>query len=301
MIGAMTQAAISPAFPYSLKRQPVLDSDMAYVDIGEGDPIVFLHGNPASSYLWRNVIPHVSKLGRCLAPDLIGHGRSAKSPSGAYRYQDHIAYLDAWFEALELKSRVILVIHDWGAALGFNWAARYPERVAGIAYMEAMVRPRLWSDLPADRQPVFRKLRSREGEAAVLDDNFFVEKMLFEFGVLRQLTDTEKAMYRLPFSDRASRLPTLMWPREIPFDGEPADNAAIVQRYSDWLASSTALPKLFINAEQGHGLVGAAREFCRTWPNQTEVSFNAKHYLQEDCPHEVGQAVAEFVTRVRGG
>lgn len=296
----MTARPISAAFPYRLQRARVLDAEMAYVDVGSGDPVVFLHGNPTSSYLWRNVIPYAEGLGRCLAPDLIGMGQSSRSPARAYRFSDHIAYLDAWFEALDLRRNLILVVHDWGAALGFFRACRFPDHVSGIAYLEAMVRPRAWSDLPPERQPIFRALRGPEGERMVLEENFFVERMLFEFGVLRALSEEEKAVYRAPYLEPGeSRLPTLQWPREIPFDGEPAVNHALVQRYSNWLAASRHLPKLFINAELGHGLTGAAREFCRRWPNQAEVTVKAKHYAQEDCPHEIGAALADFIARVR--
>lgn len=295
----MTAKAISPDFPFPMMRARVGDAEMAYVDVGQGDPIVFLHGNPTSSYLWRNVIPYVQDLGRCLAPDLVGMGRSGKSPTGAYRYKDHVAYLDAWFSALGIDKNVILVVHDWGAALGFLRACRLPAQVSGIAYMEAMVRPRLWTDLPPGRDKVFKQLRGPEGERMVLDENFFVEKMLFEFGIVRQLTEHEKAVYRAPYVERESRWPTLVWPREIVFEGEPADNFPLIKRYSDWLAGSEHLPKLFVNADQGHGLAGAAREFCRTWPNQTEITVKAKHYVPEDCPHEIGAALREFVGRLR--
>lgn len=298
----MGDRPISAAFPYAMKRVPVLDSEMAYVDAGGGDPIVFLHGNPTSSYLWRNVIPHVEGLGRCLAPDLVGMGQSARSPRLAYRFADQAAYLDAWFDAVAPGGRMILVVHDWGAALGFHRACRFPDQVAGIVYMEAMVRPRLWSDLPEGREPVFRRLRGPEGEQMVLQENFFIEKMLFEFGIVRRLSEEEKAVYRAPYLEPGeSRLPTLVWPREIVFDGEPADVYPLVKRYSDWLAQSAHLPKLFVNAEHGHGTAGAAREFCRTWPNQTEITVPARHYVQEDCPHEIGEALAAFVRRVRGG
>ena len=291
---------ISPAFPYQMKRVPVLDSEMAYIDVGSGDPIVFLHGNPTSSYIWRNIIPYAQKFGRCLAPDLIGHGQSGKSPRASYRFFDHVEYLDAWFEAMGLQSNIVLVIQDWGAALGFDRACRHPDSVQAVAYMEAMVRPRLWSDMPAERQEMFKRLRGPEGEQMVLRDNFFIEKMLFEHGTLRQLSSEEKAVYRAPFLSEASRLPTLVFPRDIPFDGEPADMHARVKRYSDWMAASTHLPKLFVNATQGHGTAGAAREYARTWPNQTEVTVTAKHYLQEDAPHEIGEALATFLQRVRG-
>ena len=283
-----------------MKRMKVLDSEMAFIDVGTGDPIVFLHGNPTSSYLWRNVIPYAQSLGRCLAPDLIGHGQSDKSPRYRYRYLDQAAYLDAWFAGLGIDRNIILVVHDWGAALGFWRACRHPEQIAGIAYMEAMVRPRLWSDLPPGREPVFRKLRGPEGEQMVLDENFFIEKMLFEFGVIRKLNDVEKAIYRAPFPTPVSRLPTLIWPREIVFDGDPEENYPAIKRYSDWLAASAHLPKLFINADEGHGTVGAAREFCRAWPNQLEITLHARHYVQEDAPHEIGEALARFITEVRG-
>jgi haloalkane dehalogenase len=294
-------ANISADFPYAMKRVSVGDADMAYVDVGQGDPIVFLHGNPTSSYLWRNVIPHLSSIGRCLAPDLIGMGQSGKSPRGAYRFTDHIAYLDAWFDKLDLRRNVVLVVHDWGAALGFQRACRFPDQIQGLAYMEAMVRPRKMTDLPEDRRPLFQKMRSADGEPMILDAHFFVEKMLFEGGVVRKLTDQEKDAYRAPYPTRESRMPQLIWPREIPFDGEPADCHAIVQRYSDFLAASANLPKLFINAELGHALTGEAREFCRKWPNQREISFPGKHYLQEDFPHEIGAALADFVRGIRGG
>jgi haloalkane dehalogenase len=226
-------------------------------------------------------------------------GRSSKSPRRAYRFFDHVAYLDEWFEKLGLTKNIVFVIQDWGAALGFNRTCRYPDSVVGIAYMEAMVRPRLWNDMPPERQIVFRRLRSSEGEDMVLRDNYFVEKMLFEYGVIRKLRDEEKAVYGAPFGTPESRLPTLMLPRDIPFDGEPADMSAAVERYSAWMGASEHLPKLFINASQGHGTAGAAREHCRQWPNQTEVTVEAKHYVPEDCPHEIGAALVEFLSRVR--
>jgi haloalkane dehalogenase len=293
------QRPISPAFPYEMKRLPVLDAEMAYVDVGQGEPIVFLHGNPTSSYMWRNIIPYALPFGRVLAPDLIGMGRSSKSPRRAYRFFDHVAYLDEWFEKLGLTKNIVFVIQDWGAALGFNRTCRYPDSVVGIAYMEAMVRPRLWSDMPPERQLIFRRLRSSEGEDMVLRDNYFIEKMLFEYGVIRKLTAEEKAVYAAPFATTESRLPTLVFPRDIPFDGEPADMSAAVERYSAWMGASAHLPKLFINASQGHGTAGAAREHCRQWPNQTEVTVEAKHYVPEDCPHEIGAALVEFLSRVR--
>jgi len=271
---------------------------MSYVDIGEGDPIVFLHGNPTSSYLWRNIVPYASDLGRCLAPDLVGMGRSGKSPRRAYRFQDHVEYLDAWFGALQLRRNVILVVHDWGSALGFHWARRFPERVQAIAYMEALVLPRVWDDFPNGRDAMFRAIRSREGEQMVLDDNFFVEAILPK-SVLRKLTDEEMDAYRAPFPDRQSRLPTLVWPRELPIAGEPPDVVAAVEDYGEWLSHSP-IPKLFVSAEPGAVVVGRAREFCRTWPNQQEVSVRGIHYVQEDSPGEIGTALRGFIRSVRG-
>jgi len=292
---------ISADFPFAMKRIAVRDSEMAYIDVGQGDPIVFLHGNPTSSYLWRNVIPYAQGLGRCLAPDLIGFGQSGKSPRYQYRFADHAAYLDAWFEALGLTRNVTLVIHDWGAALGFWRTCRFPASIRAVAYMEAMVRPRLFSDMPPERVAVFKRLRGSEGERMVIVDNFFIESMLFEHGIIRRLSVSEKAVYRAPFDKPVHRVPTLVFPRDIPFDGEPSDTAGMVKQYSDFMATSTNLPKLFVNADQGHGTAGAARELCRTWPNQREVTVSGKHYLQEDCPHEIGEAVARFVAEVQAG
>jgi haloalkane dehalogenase len=293
------QPPISPAFPYEMKRLSVLDAEMAYVDVGQGEPIIFLHGNPTSSYMWRNVIPYALPFGRVLAPDLIGMGRSSKSPRRAYRFFDHVAYLDEWFEKLGLTKNIVFVIQDWGAALGFNRTCRYPDSVAGIAYMEAMVRPRLWSDMPPERELIFRRLRSSEGEDMVLRDNYFVEKMLFEYGVIRKLRDEEKAVYSAPFGTPESRLPTLMLPRDIPFNGEPADMSAAVGRYSAWMGASARLPKLFINASQGHGTAGAAREHCRLWPNQTEVTVEVSITCRRIVRNEIGAALVEFLGRVR--
>lgn len=292
-------SGISAADPYPRGRAKVLGAEMAYIEAGEGDPIVLLHGNPTTSYLWRNVIPHLGGLGRCLAPDLMNSGASDNIPGGGLRYQDHIPYLDAWFEAVGAVRNAILVLHDWGAALGFNRLCRFPEQVRGVAYVEAMVRPRLWSDMPEDRVAQFKKLRGPEGARMVMDTNFFVETMLFERGIIRELSEEEKAAYRRPTEDPQKRRQTRQWACEIPFEGEPADNFALVKRYSDFLCASTGLPKLFVNCEQGHALAGAAREFCRKWPNQTEVSLPARHYVQEDYPHELGEAVAAFIRRVR--
>jgi haloalkane dehalogenase len=288
---------VTASDPHPRKRVAVLDSEMSYVDVGEGDPIVFLHGNPTSSYLWRNVIPHVRDLGRCLAPDLIGMGRSGKSSMYSYRFVDHARYLDAWFDAMNL-SKAILVLHDWGSALGFHRARRYPGQVAAIAYMEAIVRPFSWEDF-GESAGIFRALRSSEGERLVLEQNFFVEKVL-PGAILRSLSEEEMAAYRAPFVEREARLPTLIWPRQASVDGQPEDVTSIVRAYSEWLSESE-LPKLFVAGDPGAVIaVGSANQrFCRTWKNQKEVTVKGRHFLQEDSPAEIGAALRQFVTEIR--
>lgn len=289
----MSDLAISSRDPNPRKRIAVLGTEMAYVDVGAGDPIVFLHGNPTSSFLWRNIIPHLSAGARCLAPDLIGMGDSGKSSSGEYRFIDHAKHLDAWFDALGLKQKVTLVIHDWGSSLGFYWAHRHPEAVKGLAYMEAIVRPLKFEDWNPQVANLFKALRSPAGDEMILQKNVFIERIL-PGSVLRKLTDEEMTTYRKPYVEPGeSRRPTLTWPRQIPFEGEPADVTKIVDDYSQWLAQS-AIPKLFINADPGAILIGAQREFCRTWPNQREVSVKGSHFIQEDSPHEIGTAIAEW-------
>ena len=288
---------ISAADPYPRSRTLVLDTEMAYVEAGAGDPVVFLHGNPTSSYLWRNVIPHVERLGRCLAPDLVGMGDSGKAPAGSYRFADHARYLDAWLDALALERNVTLVMHDWGSALGFHWAHRHPGRVRGLVYMEALVRPVSWVEWPDSARKIFQAMRSPAGEDMVLAKNVFVERIL-PASVLRGLTEAEMAVYRRPYLEPGeSRRPTLTWPRQIPIDGEPADVTAIVDGYARWLATSD-IPKLFVNADPGTILTGAQREFCRTWPNQQEVTVTGTHFIQEDSPAEIGQAIAAFLARI---
>jgi haloalkane dehalogenase len=291
-------APLTAADPHPRKRLRILDTELAYVDTGAGEPIVFLHGNPTSSYLWRNVIPHVAGQRRCLAPDLVGMGDSGKSPSGTYRFADHARYLDAWFETLGLSANVVLVVHDWGSALGFHWARRHPDWVAGIAYMESIVRPVTWQEWPDAARKVFQAMRSPGGEEMVLQKNVFVERIL-PASVLRGLSDDEMQRYRSPYREAGeSRRPTLTWPREIPIDGEPADVARIVKEYGEWLATTSRLPKLFVNAEPGSILVGAQREFCRRWPNQQEVTVAGSHFIQEDSPDEIGRALSAFVRRI---
>jgi haloalkane dehalogenase len=274
---------------------------MAFHDRGQGDPIVFLHGNPMSSYLWRNVIPHVTGHGRCIAVDLIGCGDSDKLDDpgpDSYRLVEHRQYLDGLLEQLELGDRVTLVVHDWGSALGFDWARRHPDRVAGIAYMEAIVRPWTWDDWlwPEGGREIFQAFRSERGEKLVLEHNAFVEAVL-PAGLKRQLSDEEMAEYRRPFAiPGEDRRPTLTWPRQQPFDGEPADVVDIVQGYAEWMGR-TEIPKLFINGDPGLGLAGEPREFCRGWPNQTEVTVPGLHYLQEDNPDLVGEALSRWLDR----
>ncbi len=273
---------------------------MAYSEIGssdpKADPIVFLHGNPTSSYLWRNVMPHLADQGRCIAPDLIGMGDSDKiEPSGAehYTFREHRRYLDAFLEHIGVDNNVTLVIHDWGSALGFDWANRNRSKVKGIAYMESIVRPMTWDEWSPGARRIFEGFRSPEGEKMILDKNLFVEAVL-PGSILRKLTDAEMDVYRRPFKDAGEdRRPTLTWPRQIPLGGEPAGVVELVQSYADWMAAND-LPKLFINADPGAILTGAQREFCRSWKNQTELTVKGNHFLQEDSPHEIGEAIASW-------
>ncbi len=290
---------ISAAFPYHKQRRRVLDREMAYVEVGVGDPIVLLHGNPTSSYLWRNVLPHLQPRGRCIAPDLIGMGDSDKLPDsgpGSYRFVEHRRYLDALLEALNVHERVTFVVHDWGSALGFDWANRHREAVKGIAYMEAIVGPQAWDHWDKlNMRPALQALRSEAGETMILRDNFFVEQFLPK-AVLRTLSDEEMAKYRRPFAEPGEgRRPTLTWPREIPIEGEPADVAAIVAAYANWLATS-GVPKLFVKAEPGLLLAGGSNlDFVRGWPAQAEVTVAGIHFVQEDSPDEIGRAIAGWM------
>ncbi|MCY4592963.1 MAG: haloalkane dehalogenase [Alphaproteobacteria bacterium] len=270
---------------------------MAWVEAGAGAPIVFLHGNPTSSWLWRNIMPVLTGHGRCLAPDLIGMGDSAKLAHPGpdrYRFVEHRHYLDGLLDALEVSSDVTFVVHDWGSALGFDWARRHPDRMRGIVYMEAIVRPLTWDEWNPQARRVFEGFRSPAGEEMILGKNLFVERVL-PGSIMRQLTDEEMDEYRRPFAEPGEdRRPTLTWPRQIPIDGTPGDVTAIVRDYADWLSTSP-LPKLFINAEPGAILVGAQREFCRSWPNQTEVTVAGSHFIQEDSPGEIAQAIAAWL------
>jgi len=288
---------ISPDERYPKKRTEVLGVEMAYVDVGSGDPIVLQHGNPTSSYLWRNVIPHLEGLGRCIAPDLVGMGDSAKLPASGparYTFVEHRRYWEALLEQLGVRENVTLVIHDWGSALGFDWARRHPDALRGIAYMEAIVRPLTWDEWPEPARKTFQGFRSPAGEAMVLEKNVFVERVL-PGSVLHELGEAEMEVYRRPFREPGEdRRPTLTWPRQIPIEGEPADVVAIASDYAEWLAKSP-VPKLFIDADPGAILIGAQREFCRSWPNQREVRVRGSHFLQEDSPDEIGRAVADWL------
>jgi haloalkane dehalogenase len=294
---------ISAEERYPKKKIDILGSDMAYVEVGSGDPIVFLHGNPTSSYLWRNVIPHVEGLGRCIAPDLIGQGDSdklGKSGPDRYRFVEHRVYVDELLSALGVRENVTFVIHDWGSALGFDWANLHRDAVKGLVYMEAIARPiASWDEWPEAARKIFQDLRSEAGEEMILEKNLFVEAIL-PGSVLRDLSEEEMAVYRRPFAEPGEgRRPTLTWPRQIPIEGEPADVTEIVQDYSDWL-SGCDIPKLFINADPGAILTGAVREFCRTWPNQTEVTVRGNHFLQEDSPDAIGGAIADWLGTLVG-
>jgi haloalkane dehalogenase len=287
---------ISADMPYEKKRVEVNGLTMAYVDEGEGDPIVFLHGNPTSSYLWRNIMPHLAGKGRLVAPDLIGMGDSDRLPEsgpGRYRLVEHREYLDGLLEGIGVTDNVTFVIHDWGSALGFDWGYRHQDAVRGFVYMEALVMPIPSSYWPEQSLKVFQAMRSEAGEEMVLENNFFVERLLPN-AVLRDLSDAEMTEYRRPYvTPGEDRRPTLTWPREIPIDDSPADVCQIVGDYGAWLSKSD-LPKLFINADPGAILTGNQREFCRAWPNQTEVTVKGHHFIQEDSPDEIGTAIADW-------
>jgi haloalkane dehalogenase len=279
----------------------VLGHRMAYLDEGDGAPIVLLHGNPTSSYLWRQVIPALEGHGRIIAPDLIGMGDSEKlGPEDPTRYSfaRHREFLDRLLEKLGVTENVTFVIHDWGSALGFDWAHRHPGAVRGIVYMEAIAAPLdSWQQWPERAREVFQAFRSPQGEDLILRNNSFVEGVMFGSGTLRELTEEEKAEYRRPYLDEGDdRLPTLAWPRQLPIAGEPAEIVRMVEEYGQWLARTPGIPKLFVNAEPGAILVDAQREFCRTWPDQTEITVAGSHFVQEDSGPEIGKAIAEWLS-----
>tara|TARA_B110001452_G_scaffold180053_1_gene151184 strand:- start:1337 stop:2218 length:882 start_codon:yes stop_codon:yes gene_type:complete len=289
---------ISANMPYKKSFKTINGKSIAFVDVGEGDPIVLLHGNPTSSYLWRNVIPHLEGMGRVIAPDLIGQGDSDKLPAsdGPDRYSFQVAYdyLAGLLDELDANQNVTLVIHDWGSALGFYWAQQHGAAVKGIAYMEGIVCPVGWEDWPESARGIFKGFRSDKGEDLILQRNMFVEAVL-PSSVIRKLGAKEMEHYRRAFSTPDDRQPTLNWPRQIPIDGEPEHMVKLVDSYGQWMLENTSLPKLFINATPGSILTGKAREFCRTWPNQYEVTVAGTHFIQEDSPDEIGSAVAEWL------
>lgn len=288
---------LSAAMPYCKKFVEVDGLKLAYVEEGSGDPIVLLHGNPTSSYLWRNVIPHLTGYGRVIAPDLVGQGDSDKldASQGPERYHFHRVYdlLCKQLAALGVADNVTLVIHDWGSALGFHWANEHRKSVRGIAYMEGIVRPLTWSEWPEKAREIFQGFRSTVGEELVLERNLFVEAVL-PSSIQRALSDEEMDEYRRPYATVDDRQPLLNWPRQIPIDGDPADIAALVQRYGTWLGGDDSPPKLFIDADPGSILVGEQRDFCMSWPHQRVVTVKGLHFIQEDSPDDIGQAVAAW-------
>ncbi|MEM8497466.1 MAG: haloalkane dehalogenase [Pseudomonadota bacterium] len=288
---------LSETMPYEKKRATVNGKQIAYVEEGSGDPIVLLHGNPTSSFLWRNVVPELVSSGRVIVPDLIGQGDSEKLPAseGADRYSLEVAYqyVEGLLETINANKNVTLVIHDWGSGIGFLWAMRHAADVKGVAYMEGIVKPVSWDDWPEGAVGIFKGFRSDKGEDLILERNMFIEGVL-PSSIIRKLSDKEMDAYRAPHTERDDRQPLLNWPRQIPIEGEPENVVALVNEYGAFMASSN-IPKLFINADPGSILVGPQREFCRSWPNQQEVTVKGLHFIQEDSPVEIGQAVAHWL------
>ncbi|MFL3655888.1 MAG: haloalkane dehalogenase [Halioglobus sp.] len=291
---------LSETMPYDKKFATVNGKQIAYVEEGSGDPIVLLHGNPTSSFLWRNVIPELVQSGRVIVPDLIGQGDSEKLPAseGPSRYSLEVAYnyVDGLLETIGADENVTLVIHDWGSGIGFLWAMRHAAAVKGVAYLEGIVKPVKWADWPEGAVGIFKGFRSDKGEDLILERNMFIEAVL-PTSVIRDLSETEMDAYRAPHLSADDRQPLLNWPRQIPIEGEPENIVALVNEYGAFMAESE-LPKLFINADPGSILVGPQREFCRSWPNQQEVTVKGLHFIQEDSPVEIGQAVATWLTNI---
>ena len=274
---------------------------LAYIDVGEGTPIVMLHGNPTSSFLWRNIIPHLNDLGRVIVPDLIGHGDSDKLPVSMgpdrYTFENTFEYIDKLLNKLEINQDITLILHDWGSALGFYWAMKNPEKIKAICYMEAIVSPINWSDWPEQARGIFKGFRSAKGEDLILKRNMFIEAVL-PSSIIRKLTKDEMDEYRKPFLNESDRQVTLNWPRQIPIEGEPSHMFRLVSSYADWISNDGDIPKLFINADPGSILIGNQREFCRGWKNQTEVTVNGLHFIQEDSPHEIGEAISSWMRNI---
>lgn len=289
---------ISANMEYGKKFQEVDGKKLAYIESGAGDPIVLLHGNPTSSYLWRNVIPELENRGRVIAPDLIGQGDSEKLPveegPDRYNFLRVYSYLDGLLNSIDANENVTLVIHDWGSALGFYWAQQHADSVKGIAYMEGIVCPLEWDDWPEGARGIFQGFRSAKGEDLIFERNLFIEAVL-PGSVIRELGEEEMRFYRAPFLQRDDRQPMLNWPRQIPLAGEPVDMVELVAGYAQWLANNASLPKLFINAEPGSILTGKQRDFCRSWPNQREVTVQGTHFIQEDSPVAIGRAVSQWL------
>ena len=277
------------------KNIKVLGKNMSYVEKGEGDPIIFQHGNPTSSYLWRNIIPYLENQGRCIAIDLIGMGDSDKltdEGNNTYSYHVQKKYFDACIEELEINKNITFVIHDWGSALGFNWAYENQQDIKGICYMEAIVQNITWDDWPKDAKSIFQGFRSDAGEDLILKKNLFIEGILPN-AIIRNLTEIEMDVYRRPFLEEIDRRPTLDWPRQIPINNEPEDVCKIVKDYSSWM-SINEIPKLFINADPGSILTGKQREFCRKWKNQQELTVKGNHFIQEVSPKEIGESISNW-------
>ena len=282
------------------KKILINNKSIAYVDSGSGDPIIFLHGNPTSSYLWRNITPHLETQGRCISIDLIGMGDSDKLDNpdeNSYLFEEHYHYISAAIESLTDGENISFVIHDWGSALGFNWCFNNPDSVKGIAYMEAIVKEMTWEDWDNDAKSIFQGFRSDAGESLVLEKNYFIEKVL-PGSIIRALSSDEMNEYRRPFLNSGEdRRPTLSWPREIPIEGQPRNVCEIVNQYAEWMQTND-IPKLFINAEPGAITTGRIREFCRSWKNQTEVTVKGKHFVQEDSPDEIGKAISTWYKNI---
>ena len=286
----------------TLKKQKISinNKNIAYAESGSGDPIIFLHGNPTSSYLWRNITPHLESQGRCICIDLIGMGDSDKLDNpdeNSYQFEEHYHYVNAAIESLTNGENTTFVIHDWGSALGFNWCYHNPDSVKGIAYMEAIVKEMTWEDWGDEAKSIFQGFRSDAGESLVLEKNYFVERVL-PGSIIRRLSDEEIEEYRRPFLNPGEdRRPTLSWPREIPIEGQPENVCKIVNQYAEWMQTND-IPKLFINAEPGAITTGRIRDFCRSWKNQTEVTVKGIHFIQEDSPDDIGKAISTWYKNI---